>query len=266
VFSETKTPDAAAVLAAVDRRELGLDDTVERWWPPLPRAGPTTVRGLLDHSAGLPDYAFAPAYLDAVRDRPADPWTVDEIVRCALERPAPEGWRYSNTHYWLLGSILEAVTGLALPPLLARDVFERCGAEAARYPALAGSITGAGYSTLWAGPAGAAWASATDLARMLRALTRGLVSSDLVEEMWRGVDVGPTTPLWKRPQYGLGLMIDDRPGVGGTGGHGGDGPGYRSFALTARDHDVAVALIAEEPVAGAADAAAVRLLERAITG
>lgn len=49
--------------------------------------------------------------------------------------------------------------------------------------------------------------------------------------MITGVDVGATDPYFKRPQYGLGLMIDGDQTHGVVAGHNGGGPGWSTSAM-----------------------------------
>ena len=61
VGSTTKTFISALVLQLVAEGRLALDDTVDRWLPgQLPTSSAVTVRMLLNHSSGLPDYTHDP--------------------------------------------------------------------------------------------------------------------------------------------------------------------------------------------------------------
>ncbi|MFI6107169.1 serine hydrolase domain-containing protein [Streptomyces sp. NPDC051310] len=106
--SVTKTFIAAVVLQLDAERRLRLDDAVSKHLPGLP-AGPSgrqvTLRALLSHTSGLPDYTSSAG--------PA-PTTAAEAVRLALATrpPRPPGsYAYANTNYALLGMVIERVTG-----------------------------------------------------------------------------------------------------------------------------------------------------------
>src|SRR5690606_41831934 len=65
IASTAKAFNAAVVLALVDRGALGLDDRLRDRLPRLPAAwGYVTLRQLLNHTSGLPDYSEAPAVLE----------------------------------------------------------------------------------------------------------------------------------------------------------------------------------------------------------
>ena len=123
--STKKTWTAVAVLALVREGRIGLDQTVEGWFPHLPRAGEIRIRHLLSHRSGLPEYeAFMPKGA-------ADDWTPARIVEYALANGAQttpgEAFAYSNPGYVLAGEIVSAERGEPLSRWLRRAVFEPAG-------------------------------------------------------------------------------------------------------------------------------------------
>ena len=130
VGSNTKTFVATVLLQLAGEGRLALEDTVERWLPGLvPGGGAITVRQLLNHTSGLPDYA--PEDDDSfIRQVLADrrrKWTPRELVGIAMARPplfAPgAAWAYSNTGYILLGLIVVAAGGHPLATELRERIF-----------------------------------------------------------------------------------------------------------------------------------------------
>jgi D-alanyl-D-alanine carboxypeptidase len=120
VGSVTKSFTAAVVLQLVADRRLRLDDTVQRWLPGLLSYGDSvTVRMLLQHTSGVPDYWEAgPDPLNvsfindpAVRSRAYSPRELVGRIAGAPPDFAP-GTRveYSDTNYVVLGLIVEAAT------------------------------------------------------------------------------------------------------------------------------------------------------------
>ena len=123
--STKKTWTAVAVLALVREGRIDLDQTIEGWFPHLPRAGEIRVRHLLSHRSGLPEYeAFMPRGA-------ADDWTPERIVAFALANGtqiAPgERFVYSNPGYVLAGEIVASERGEPLSRWLRRAVFEPAG-------------------------------------------------------------------------------------------------------------------------------------------
>lgn len=234
VFSVTKMFLAVAVLRLAESGVLGLDDEVHRWLPQTAEkisAEKITVREVLSHTAGLPDYAAIASYAAAVAARPGQPGDLDEILAAALagDRPCRGAFRYSNVGYWILGAVTERATGRSLGETLEAMVFGPAAMASTSYPQAGAGVTSDGYDTRWAGPAGAAWSTAADLDLFLAALFGGtLIAAGSLAAM---TCCGPVEahPPWRRPGYGLGLMVDSELG---TFGHGGSGPGYNIAAFT----------------------------------
>lgn len=242
VFSATKMFIAAGVLRALDAGKLDLSDSLASRLAGAP-AG-CTIREVLHHTAGLGNYTADPGYLRAVAEAPGEPWALERITEASAPG-APGRFTYSNTGYWYLGAILEQVSGMALGQYLHREVFEPAGMMETRYPELETSLTPAGYSTLWAGPAGAAFSTPADLLRFQQ-FVRGpgpSVSRPLgaaaTREFFTTVPVPRQSP-WKSPHYGAGVMVDPALALWG---HGGSGPGYRSAVFGRFDTVSAAAVI-----------------------
>ncbi|EFF88654.1 beta-lactamase [Streptomyces sp. e14] len=123
IGSTTKTFVAVVVLQLAGEGRLSLDDTVDAWLPGLVRGHgndgrEVTLRQLLQHTSGLPDYiGDVVPELSAAGYR-ANRWTTytsrQRVALAMRHRPsfAPgAGWAYSNTDYVLLGLVIKAVTG-----------------------------------------------------------------------------------------------------------------------------------------------------------
>lgn len=229
-WSFTKTVLAAAALMLVAQGKLSLDGPIGGGTRPF------TLRQLLQHRAGLPEYGRLAAYHEAVAAGGL-PWTRDELVR-KVEADKPifepgQGWAYSNVGYLLVRELIEHATGqdlgTALDGLVLRPL-GITGVRVAREPGdlvatawgnLAGYHPGWVYHGLLIGPA----ASAALL--LHRLLGGGLVPEALLHEMLAAHPIGGPVPgrPWQTGSYGLGLMV----GIGDAGatyvGHTGGGPG-----------------------------------------
>ncbi len=118
---------AAAVMLLVEDGRLGLDDPIHDYLPDLPSEWlGVTVRQLLTHTSGIPDYEEIQTY-EAYRFR----FTPDEIIRVAHSRPMDfepgAGWYYSNTGYFLLSLIVERIAGRPFGQVLDTMVFGPLG-------------------------------------------------------------------------------------------------------------------------------------------
>ncbi|HEX2528122.1 MAG TPA: serine hydrolase domain-containing protein [Geminicoccus sp.] len=245
-YSFTKTIMAAAVLRLVARGDLELDAPAGRWLDGPATAADFTLRQLLAHTSGLGDYGALPAYQAAVRSGEA-PWSRAEYLARAeagrlLFEPG-RGWRYSNVGYMLVKDILEKVGAAPLGRVLDREIFAPLGVRDVSLPTLRdelrpflfgrssqlGGRTVAGhYHPGWVahGVAGGTPEAAT---RILHGLMTGkLLPPELLAQMRQGQPVGG--PIegrpWRKPGYGLGLMIElDETGTLRPEGHTGGGPG-----------------------------------------
>ena len=125
--SLTKQFSATAILLLREEGLLSLEDPIVRYLPELPGyAHRVTVRQLLQHLSGLPDYE---EYLKITHLVPVREHEVPFMIRDADSLLAPEGtaYHYSNTGYALLGVIAERAAGLPYPEVLRSRIFAPLG-------------------------------------------------------------------------------------------------------------------------------------------
>ncbi len=265
IYSLTKTFIAGLVLDAVSAGRLSLETTLAEHCPDVPEASRLTLRQLLSHTAGLPDYGALPEYHRAVAAG-APAWDferfADATYRRGLLYPPGTGWAYSNPGYALLVRILERVWSLPLERLLRERLLEPLHLKRTRLvhtlddPALSPPGTDQGEPANHYDP-GWVWhrllaSDAADCARFLDALLRRQwLGAELTAAMTELVPVPGQHPPWSRPGYGLGLMGERAGARGPVFGHNGEGPGYTAsaFHFTATGATVAVVAAMEAPEA-----------------
>lgn len=248
IYSIAKTLIAATALRLARGGRLVLDAPIRDLVPGAPTTA--TLRRLLDHTAGVPDYGGLPAYHQDVRARPGHPWTRRRfLAQAAAQGPAfapGAGWAYSNVGYLLAVLALEAARGRPLAGVLNGELFAPLGLRrtfVARRLRDMARLT-PGFSTDLGGEGGAAadvrgryhprWVShgavastAPELARLLDAVFGGdLLDAEGRAAMLRAIPVPARHPRFRRPAYGLGVMMDLAGAHGTTVAHGGGGPGY----------------------------------------
>ncbi|MCT8158990.1 serine hydrolase domain-containing protein [Pseudoruegeria sp. SHC-113] len=239
-WSFTKTVIAAAVLKLVEQGQADLD-------APLPDAA-YSLRQLLAHRAGLPDYGPLPAYHAAV-SAGESAWPRDLLVARAMERgmlwPPGQGFAYSNVGYLFLREGIEAATGQGLGAALEALILAPLGLASVRLwegPTMGRDLhwsAAVGYDPAWVYH-GCLIGTARDAVTLLDALLKGdLLPAPLRREMQSAYPVGGALPgrPWERCGYGLGLMIGEATGAGATLGHSGVGP----FCVNAVYHFPALA-------------------------
>lgn len=123
--SLTKQFTALAVMMLEHTGQLSYDDTLAKYFPEFPDyAQQVTLRSLLNHTAGIPDYVA----LGLERPGLTDIEVKDLLVR----RPSPdfkpgERFQYSNSGYVLLGLIIEKVSGEPYARFLSTHIFKPLG-------------------------------------------------------------------------------------------------------------------------------------------
>ncbi|MDH5283491.1 MAG: beta-lactamase family protein, partial [Gemmatimonadota bacterium] len=190
IGSVTKQFATAAALLLAEEGRLSMDDKVAKWYPSLTRAKDITLGDLVHHVSGYPDYYP----LDFVDRRMAAPTTAEAVIaryaKGALDFEPGAHWSYSNTGYFILGRIVERVSGMPFGTFLQRRFFGPLGMTHTRYePAPGTAGTAHGYVSWalgplgdalpeargWTGAAGGIFAPAGDLARWDLALMEGRV-------------------------------------------------------------------------------------------
>jgi D-alanyl-D-alanine carboxypeptidase len=130
IGSITKTYVAALAMMAVEDGLLHLETAVADYLDPsviarLPQNLNPTVRQLLNHTSGIPDYNGIRFYLWDWRDK--GPLKTDFIlhaIRGKKARNTPgEKFNYSNTNYHLIALILEKLHGKTLAELFQTRIF-----------------------------------------------------------------------------------------------------------------------------------------------
>ena len=227
-WSLTKTAIAAAALALVGDGRLTLDEPLD--------ARPYTLRQLLQHTAGVPEYGALAAYHEAVSRRDA-PWSVEELLRRVVADRLlfvpGRGWTYSNVGYLYVRRLIENEMGKRFDTALRRLVFEPLGVPEvtlAREPAdLDGTAWGnqSRYHPGWVYH-GLAVGTPAEAALFVDRLIAGqLLPAELLRAMLEVHPVGG--PIvgrpWQSPGYGLGIMVDAASPRGRCMGHTGGGPG-----------------------------------------
>ncbi|HEX5750368.1 MAG TPA: condensation domain-containing protein, partial [Archangium sp.] len=123
IGSLTKLFTAVLILQLVEEDRVSLDSTVDPWLPWLHGGEAITVRDLLAHTSGLPDYLPLLPERGGL-DTPWAPRALVELV--AHEPPVPRG-HYSNTNSIVLGLLIEALTGRTWEEALSQRILQPLG-------------------------------------------------------------------------------------------------------------------------------------------
>ncbi|HEX3920260.1 MAG TPA: serine hydrolase domain-containing protein [Caulobacteraceae bacterium] len=278
IGSVTKQFTAAAILRLAQQGRLSLGDHLSKYIPTFPDADNVTLYELLTHTSGIHNYTDALnsnplAALSLMRAHTTAQW-VDHIAR---QRPLYDflpgtAWHYSNSGFFLLGAIVEKVSGQPLAAYLQDQFFDPLGmneteiddgsdappgrAEGyAQAPWFGRWFVWPGYISLTnAGGAGALRSSAMDLAKWMQALIGGrVVDAGSLQEMMtparlsdgrlasaNRVNMDPSEPAG---DYGFGIRIMSFDGHRQIG-HDGDIPGFQAALFTYPDDRITIAVVA----------------------
>jgi CubicO group peptidase (beta-lactamase class C family) len=134
IGSITKQFTAVAILQLAEQGRLSLDDDLATHFPDYPTYGQRIpIRRLLDHTSGIPSYTDLPEY-GALSRLALSP---DSIVRFFGSHPLDfvPGTRmsYSNSGYFLLGRLIEKLSGLPYAEYVRQTLLEPAGMTDSRY-------------------------------------------------------------------------------------------------------------------------------------
>jgi CubicO group peptidase (beta-lactamase class C family) len=245
---------SAAVMLQVEDGKLSLADPIAKFFPGSPPEWQKiTVRHLLTHTSGIPDYTDGA--IDLRRD-----YTEDQLAAMAyglkLDFAPGEKWKYSNTGYLLLGIIIHKTSGTFYGDVLAERVFTPLGMKTTRVISEADIVPhrAAGYTLVkgelknqeWVSPSlnttadGALYFSVNDLIAWDAGVRAGKILS---ADSWRAVLTPVTLNDGKTAPYGFGWAIASRGGQP-VYQHGGSWQGFKThYARFMRD-DLSVIVLA----------------------
>lgn len=116
IGSVTKQFTAAAITKLADEKKLSLDDKLEKYFPDFKEGKKITIEQLVTMTSGVPDYLneFIAAVENGERAEDST-FSKEEFLEWLYEQEMNfkpgEYFAYSNTNYYLLGLIIESVTG-----------------------------------------------------------------------------------------------------------------------------------------------------------
>lgn len=228
IGSVTKQFTAAAIMRLKEQGKLSLDDTLQTFFPNYPAQGNrVTVRNLLNHTSGIRSYtSMGPKWQRLMRLDMAP----DSML--ALFAPEPfdfkpgDEWRYDNSGFFLLGMIIERLSGKTYGQYLQDEFFTPLHLTGTYYCEQAPIIKhrAEGYTPRPGGTfanaaplsmtqpyaAGSLCSTVTDLAAWTIALSSGKVVSPA---SYKQMTTPDTLNNGKPLTYGFGL------GTGTLGGH-----------------------------------------------
>ena len=254
--SVSKQFTAMAIMILKEQEKLHYDDSVQQYIPDFPYRG-ITIRQLLTHRSGLPNYTY---FSDKFwPDRKVDLSNEDVLHLMAQHQPSiyykPDvRFDYSNTGYALLASIVEKASGMPFPTFLQEHIFGPLNmtnthtfshALVAQSGSVAtGYISGRrrrspDYQDTVLGDKGL-YSTVEDLYKWDQALyTQKLVSRATLEEAFTGTDRIDK----KKESYGFGWRLKQVESGDTVLYHGGLWHGFNTYFLrNPKDHSAIIVL------------------------
>ncbi|MFP4498665.1 MAG: serine hydrolase domain-containing protein [Vulcanimicrobiota bacterium] len=220
--SITKPFTAILVMQLVEEGKLSLDNTLEDLLPgKVPNGENITVSMLLNHTSGIYDYENSFSFNESIVENCTHEWTEEQVLSFFVnEEPYFEpgtSWKYSNSNYYLLGMIIEKVTGNQAEPEFQNRILDPLGMTRTRI-SKSGYLDGVftpGYAFLFDNPniqsignwnyswdwtAGCGVSTVEDMLKFPGAFYKG----ELVSPQTRDIML---TPLAPSSDYGYGWSI-----------------------------------------------------------
>jgi D-alanyl-D-alanine carboxypeptidase len=277
--STSKAFSGAVALSLVSKRTLSLNDTIGEFLPGLPREDwrAVTLRQLLNHTSGLPNFTEDLDYLADLQASPKDAPRPRKLLSYVEEEPLNfepgTQYEYSNSDNVTIGLMVEAATGRTYEDQLRKRVYRPLGLKKTNLPA-GSSLTKPyihGYdndpsqeppedlsevlASGWPWAAGGMVSTPSDL----NDFARGYVGGELFDPQTRGrqrqvVEGGSSDPPGPgKNSAGLGIFrYETRCGT--VWGHTGNYPGYTQFLAASPNGKRSVTVSVNEqlsPVHGA---------------
>jgi len=258
IGSITKQFTAAAVLRLREQGKISLDDKLSKFVPDFPRGDEVTIHHLLTHTSGIHSYTNKPDFARTV----TVPIQADELIQSFKNDPYDfnpgQRWLYNNSGFFLLGYIIEKITGESYADHLRKTFFEPLGMKSTGVHNSTDIIEHEAYGYSWtdgrvrkavnwdmsrAGGAGALYSTVDDLLLWNEALFGGkLIGEANLQAAETPVITAEDKEKSKEEGYGYGLMISKLRGLRVVG-HGGGLQGFSSYLMAVPEERFTVVVL-----------------------
>lgn len=255
IGSNTKTMTVTVLLQLVDEGLLNLDDKLSEYLPDFPRADDVTIEMLTNMRSGIYSFTDSESFINTWSENPTKFWHTDSLIAIAAAHPfyfdPGTGFHYSNSNTVIIGKIIKMITGNSLESNIRSRIVGPLGLENTIYMIAGTELPGfhscayfmgtydpdyPEYSECidisWAGAAGAAISTLSELKIYVESLTNGyFLSEELQEQRMICHAMSPQTDV----RYGMGIFTYQ-----GFYGHNGGLPGYSSLMVNSPEHNCTI--------------------------
>ncbi len=254
--SVTKQFTSTAIMLLAEEGKLSVSDPITKFLPDYPTLGKTiTIEHLLTHTSGIANYNAKRAWRSQAAEDIGVVQMIDSFKNDPVDFEPGTQYAYTNSGYFLLGAIIEKVSGQPYPQFLQQRIFTPLGMTQTGYEGVDAvpGLRAVGYTpSMWGGfsvasaismsqayAAGALVSNVDDLAKWDAAISSGKL---LKSATWSQAFKPYTMSTGKPSTYGYGWetsKVRDARQIG----HGGDIHGFSVYALRLPEQNVYVALL-----------------------
>lgn len=253
IGSITKQFTAACILQLIEQGKLHPDDMLSKFYPGFPKGDSVTIHMLLNHTSGIASYTGLPEFGNASRLS----FSKDSMIAFFSKKPydfSPGAkYKYNNSGFFLLGCIIEKVSGISYNEYLRKNILDKLGMNhtgvnrwdtilpmrAHGYEMKGKQAVNAGFISMeWPFSAGVLYATLDDLYKWDRALYTTQILSDASKQKM-------FTP--GKNNYGYGIIIDSAAGHPRIW-HNGGIPGFISHISRFVQDDVCIILFSNTSI------------------
>lgn len=254
IGSITKQFTASAILKLQEEGKISVADKLSKFIPDFPRGNEVTIHHLLTHTSGIHSFTDRPSFLKNVTLSVTPKSLVDSIKTWPYDFNPGDKFLYNNSGFFILGYIIENISGKSLGEYLNETFFKPLGMnstgiystnllldnEAYGYSIENGKIVKAlNWDMSWAGGAGALYSTVRDLNTWNEAIFNGKV---LREESLNAAFTPVVLNNKEKSDYGYGWAFQDFRGYKFIS-HGGGLHGFQSFLERQPENKITVAVL-----------------------
>jgi len=254
IGSITKQFTAVAILQLMEQGKLSLQDDITKYIPDYPtQAYKITIENLLTHTSGIKSYTNVPEFMKYVKEdlKPAE--LIDKFKNQPMEFAPGTKWNYNNSGFFLLGYIIEKVSGMTYQDYIEENLFKPAGMTNSLYGSDRKIVKNRAYpyqpdgentvnadymSMLLPYAAGSIMSTVEDLYKWNRALlSYKLIKKESLDKAWTEFKLNDG----KGTHYGYGWFMNEIQGSPVIE-HGGGIFGYLTNGIYLPKEDVFVAV------------------------
>ena len=254
IGSITKQFTAVSILMLLEQGKLSLDDEITKFLPEYPTHGKTiTIHHLLTHTSGIKSYTNMQSFGEVVRKDMTPIEMIDFFKNEPMEFDPGEKYNYNNSGFFILGYIIEHISGMTYTEFLQENIFNPLNMTSSYYGSHTKLIENraSGYqenngfanaiyiSLSLPYAAGSIMSNVDDMLKWQTAINSNtLVKRETIKKAFTNYTLNNGEPI----NYGYGWSRNDLNGIPSIE-HGGGIPGYTTMGIYVPSEDVYVIIL-----------------------